>query len=326
MRTVKLTDAQKYKLKRSAGASSISFLRMLILIGLSFIILFPIFNLITFSIKHSEEYFDATIIWFSKNPTLENFKNAIKAMNFGESFLNTLKMTVPSVIFQLFACSIAGYGFSRFNFPGKKILFALLIFLIIVPPQVITTPTFIYYRNFDFFGLGKLVGLITGTDLTVSLLNTGWSLYLPAMFGCGIRGALFIFIFNQFFKGLPKDLEEAAAIDGCGALKTYFRIMLPNALPVVVTVLIFSIVWYYNDTYISGIFITNQKTLAMSLMGVPDALTSMTIAHQLVMSDPYKANLALQAAALLFLIPPLVIYLPLQKFFVESIDRTGIVG
>lgn len=326
MQNVKLSAAQKYKLKRSAGKFSVSALRMLVLIGLSFIILFPIFNLITFSIKHSEEYFDATIIWFSNDPTLENFKNALKAINFWESFLNTVKMTVPSVGLQLFACSIAGYGFSRFDFPGKKILFALLIFLIIVPPQVVTTPTFIYYRNFDFFGIGKLVGLITGTDLTVSILNTGWSLYLPAMFGCGIRGALFIFIFNQFFKGLPKDLEEAAAIDGCGALKTFFKIMLPNAIPVVITVLIFSMVWYYNDTYVSGIFITNQKTLAMSLMSVPDALTTMTMSHQLVMSDPYKANLALQAATLLYLVPPLIIYLPLQKFFVESIDRTGIVG
>ena len=102
--------------------------------------------------------------------------------------------------------------------------------------------------------------------------------------------------------------------------------MLPNAVPVLTTVLIFSIVWYYNDTYISGIFMTNNRTLAMSLMGVTETLTSMVISGKLVMSDPYKANLALQAAALIFLIVPLAIYLPLQKLFVENIDRTGIVG
>lgn len=317
---------KRYHIKNRSLNITVSVFRYFILIGLSFIILFPIFNLVTSAFKTSSEYFDATVIWFSKNPTLENIKNAISALDFPTSLWNTLKITVPCIIFQMLSCSMAGYGFSRFKFPGKRILFGVLIFLIIVPPQVVTIPTFIYYRNFDFLGITKLIAAISGYDFSVSILDSVWCTYLPAIFASGIRASLFIFIFNQFFKGLPKDLEEAAAIDGCNSFTTYLRIMLPNAVPVLTTVLIFSIVWYYNDTYISGVFMTNNKTLAMSLMGVTDTLTSMVISGELVMNDPYKANLALQAAAVMFLIPPLAIYLPLQKLFVENIDRTGIVG
>lgn len=323
---VRKNGLDSYQAKKRTMSFLLMAFRLFILIGLSYIILFPIFNLVTSSFKRSEEYFDATIIWFSKNPTLENIKSAITALDFFKSILNTLKVMIPSVVLQMISCSMAGYGFSRFKFPGKKLLFGLLIFLIIVPPQVVTIPTYIYYRNFDFMGISKLLSLFTGTDMTVSILDTVWSSYLPAMFASGLRAALFIFIFNQFFKGLPRDLEEAASIDGCNAFTTYMRIMLPNALPALVTVLIFSIVWYYNDTYISGIFMTNNKTLALSLMGVTQQLTQMVIHGQIVMSDPYKANLALQAAAVIFILPPLLIYLPLQKLFVENIDRTGIVG
>lgn len=320
----KLNDT--YQLRGRLSQSATFLFRMFMLIGLSFIILFPVFNLITASLKHSEEYFDATVIWFSKDPTFENIVSAFKAMDFFGSFWNTLKISIPAIVFQILSCSLAGYGFARFDFPCKKLLFCILIFLIIVPSQVVTIPTFIYYRNFDFMGIGTLIGWITGTKLSVSILDTVWCTYVPAMFGCGIRAALFIYIFNQFFKGLPKDLEEAAAIDGCNSVRTFFNIMLPNAMPVLATVVIFSTVWYYNDTYISGIFMTNNRTLAMALMSVPDVLTQMLVNGTFTASDPYKANLALQAAALLFLIPPLIIYLPLQKFFVESIDRTGIVG
>ncbi len=326
MNTVSASVDKRYKTKRAALKAGISVFRAFILIGLSFVILFPLFNLITSSFKWSEEYFDATVIWFTKNPTLENFQNAFNALRFFKSLWNTVKNSLPAIVFQMLSCAMAGYGFARYKFPCKKLLFGVLIFLIIVPPQVITIPTFVYYRNFDFLGIAQLVELITGYDIRVSILDTVWCTYLPALLGCGLRASLFIYIFNQFFKGLPKDLEEAAAIDGCGSLKTFFVIMLPNALPVITTVLIFSIVWYYNDTYLSGVFLTNSKTLAMSLMTVPETLTTMSLSEQLVMSDPYKGNLAIQAAALIYLIPPLLIYLPLQKFFVENIDRSGIVG
>ena len=151
-------------------------------------------------------------------------------------------------------------------------------------------------------------------------------MYIPALFGCGIRAALFIYIFNQFYKGLPKDLEEAAYIDGCGHIRTFYSIILPNAIPVLVTVTLFTIVWYYNDTYYSGMFLSQYGTASISLMGVPDAIANLVSTHFMVMTNPYEGILAQKAAGLLFILPLIIIYLPLQKFFIESVDRTGIVG
>ena len=317
---------RQLKLERKLGSVGFKIFRYFILSGLSFVILLPLLTLLTDCIKPSEEVFDAITVYLSRQPTWKNIKNAFIAMDYFPSLLRTVLIIVPCVAFQMLSCSLAGYGFARFKFPGKNLLFGLLIFLVIIPPQVVGMPTFIYYRNFDFLGIGRLIGLFTGEPLTVSLIDSVWSMYIPALFGCGIRAALFIYIFNQFYKGLPKDLEEAAYIDGCGHFKTFYSIILPNAVPVLVTVMLFSVVWYYNDTYYSGMFLSQYKTASISLMGVPDEIANMVSTHFMVMTNPYEGILAQKAAGLLFILPLIIIYLPLQKFFIESVDRTGIVG
>lgn len=326
MKKEKTVSDRQRRIVNIIGDTGFKIFRYFILSGLSFVLLLPLLTLLTDCIKPSEEVFDAISVYLSRQPTLENIKNAYVAMDYFPSLLRTAILIIPCVLFQLFSCSLAGYGFARFKFPGRNILFGILIFLVIIPPQVVGMPTFIYYRNFDFLGIGKLIGLFTGTPLTVSLIDSVWSMYIPALFGCGIRAALFIYIFNQFYKGLPKDLEEAAYIDGCGNMRTFYSIILPNAMPVLVTVTLFSIVWYYNDTYYSGMFLSQYSTAAISLMGVPDAISNMVSTHFMVMTNPYEGILAQKAAGLLFILPLIIIYLPLQKFFIESVDRTGIVG
>ena len=326
MKKVKTVSDRQRRIERALGDNGFKIFRYFILTGLSFVILLPLLTLLTDCIKPSEEVFDAITVYLSRQPTFENIKNAYVAMDYFPSLLRTAMLIIPCVVFQLISCSLAGYGFARFKFPGKNILFGLLIFLVIVPPQVVGMPTFIYYRNFDFLGIGHLIGLFTGEPATVSLIDSVWSMYIPALFGCGIRAALFIYIFNQFYKGLPKDLEEAAYIDGCGHLRTFYSIILPNAIPVLVTVMLFSVVWYYNDTYYSGMFLSQFRTASISLMGVPDAISNLVSTHFMVMTNPYEGILAQKAAGLLFILPLIIIYLPLQKLFIESVDRSGIVG
>ena len=317
---------RKRKLQNKAVDIGFKVFRYFILIGLSFVILLPLITLLTDCIKPSEEVFDAISVYLSRQPTIRNIKNAFVALDYFSALFRTVLLILPCVAFQLFSCSLAGYGFARFNFPGKKILFGVLIFLVIIPPQVLGMPTFIYYRNFDFLGIGSLIGLFTGTPATVSLIDSVWSMYIPALLGCGIRAALFIYMFNQFYKGLPKDLEEAAYLDGCGYIKTFYRIILPNAVPILVTVMLFSLVWYYNDTYYSGMFLSQYGTLSTSLMGVPDAISNLLSTHFMVATNPYEGILAQKAAGLLFILPMVIIYMPMQKFFIESVERTGIVG
>ena len=317
---------RKKKMQNKAADLGYKIFRYFILVGLSFVILLPLITLLTDCIKPSEEVFDAISVYLSRQPTIRNIKNAFVALDYFSALLKTILLIVPCVAFQLFSCSLAGYGFARFNFPGKKILFGVLIFLVIIPPQVLGMPTFIYYRNFDFLGIGSLIGLFTGMPVTVSLIDSVWSMYIPALLGCGIRAALFIYMFNQFYKGLPKDLEEAAYLDGCGYIKTFYRIILPNAVPILVTVMLFSLVWYYNDTYYSGMFLSQYGTLSTSLMGVPDAIANLLSTHFMVATNPYEGILAQKAAGLLFVLPIVILYLPMQKFFIESVERTGIVG
>lgn len=300
--------------------------RMMILIGLSFVILNPILRLFSLSLRLSSQLFDSSVVWIPRQLTFENIKNAVIALKFTNTLSYTAKLIIPSVIFQIISCSIVGYGFARFELPFKKVLMTILVFLIIVPPQIVGIPTFLYYKDFDFFGVTKIIGAITGQNLSISILDSIWCFYLPAIFSCGIKSFLFIYMFMQFFRGLPKDLEEAAYLDGCGLFRTYTSIISPIAIPVYIIVFLFSTVWYYNDTFFSGLFLSNNNTLSMALMNVPATIANLSVQKIINLIDPYKGVLALQAASLIYVLPLMILFLPLQKYFVESIETTGIVG
>ena len=218
--------------------------------------------------------------------------------------------------------SLVGYGFARFSFRLKKLCFAILIFTIILPPQALLIPQYLENSYFDFFFIGRLAGLFTGAPLTVNILDSVWAFYLPALCGFGVRSGILIFIFIQFYRGLPKELEDAAYIDGCGPLRTFLRIMLPNALPALITVLLFSVVWYWNDYQYAGMFLVDNQTLPLRLSNLKMVLNS-AAGQQL---DPYQLSVLLPAGCLLVILPPLLLYILFQRYFTESIERTGLVG
>ena len=144
------------------------------------------------------------------------------------------------------------------------------------------------------------------------------------MFGVGIRSGLFIFIYRQFFKGLPKELEEAAWIDGAGPFRTYFSIVIPLSGVAVLTVVIFSIVWHWNDYYLSSMYMSENFPLAVSLSQIRDGL-QMT-AGVGTGGNPVLVRNILMAGCLMFIAPVLLLYLVLQKWFIRGIETVGIVG
>ena len=193
-----------------------------------------------------------------------------------------------------------------------------------VPPQVIILPQYLQMSSFDFFGIGSLIGLFTGEKLSVNLLDTNWSMYLPAIFCHGIRGGLYIYIFRQFFTGMPKELEESAYIDGAGSLRTFLQVILPNAGPALVTVTLFAVVWYWNDYYYSTMFFSTKMTISSALLQLKSMLS---VQYGFVaISDPYTVLTQVNAGCLLLIGPLIVLFIVLQKYFVESIERTGLVG
>ena len=147
-------------------------------------------------------------------------------------------------------------------------------------------------------------------------------MYIMTFFTCGLRSGLYIYIFNQFFRGLPKEIEEAAFVDGCGVWYTYFRIMLRNAMPAAITVAIFSLVWQYNDTFYARLFnISDGVVLSKRISGL-----QLTISNVYKIYDPNILELYMDAGIILLMIPLIIIYVLLQKQFIEGVERSGIVG
>ncbi len=300
--------------------------RFIMLACVSVIILYPLLTMITIAIRPSEQMTDPTIIWIPKSLTLDNLKSAFEYMKFSTAVANSLILTIGGSLLQIVSCSMAAYGFARYKFKGRGFLFMLVLFTILVPPQTIAIPNYVMYYQFDFFGIGSLIGLFTGEPLSANLVSTFMPMFLPAMFAVGIRGGLFIYILRQSFRGMPTELEEAAYIDGCGTAKTFLRIMLPNAKTSIVTVLLFSIVWYWNDYTYSSLVLGNIATLSTRLSILQSEIYAAMVGTNAISSNPYYMSAALQAGCLLMVLPLLLMHLFLQRFFTESIERSGLVG
>ena len=320
----KLDAVQKRQVVFHTGSSLVvCLIRTVFLICMCFVVLYPLLYMFSVSFRMPSDLYDPTVIWIPKNWTTDNYTEVIETMNYLPTLLSTFLMSSVSTALSVASCAVVGYGFARFQFPGRKLLFGLVIFTIIVPAQNISIPLFVQYKDFDFLWLGQIGRLFTGEPFTVSLLDSPLVLYLPAALGVGIRSGLFIYIFRQFFRGMPKELEEAAYIDGCGALRTFLKIMLVNAGPAILSCTLFSFVWYWNDYFFTAMFFSEPSTLTTMLSSLADMLRS---AGKDFYSNPYIIVAQMQAASLLVIAPLILLYVFLQRFFTESIDRSGIVG
>lgn len=297
--------------------------RFFLMLCMTFVILYPLLYMCSMAFRAPEDVFDPSIVWLPRTLTLDNFKMVVELNRYIELLRNTLLLTLGSTLFQLFTCSLAGYGFARFKFRSKGVLLCVLFFTIIVPPQMVSLPTFINFQDFDIMGV---CNLLFGHGMGFSLLNNPASFYLMALLGQGLRSGMFILLFMQFYKGMPKDLENAALVDGCGDIRTYFRIMLPNARNIILTVTMLSIVWYWNDYYMASIYMGSFPTVSTQLAGFRASLELYMTSSGSSAFDPYSIVTMEQAACLLTIVPLLAIYLCVQKQFITSIEKTGLVG
>ncbi|MCL2754435.1 MAG: carbohydrate ABC transporter permease [Oscillospiraceae bacterium] len=299
-----------------------------ILIGLAFVIMYPIMFMISNSIRPQIETTDPSIVWIPRTLRFENFSQAFESIvnhprNEGVIF-NTFFINIGASIIQVAVCALTGYGFARFKFKGRNLLFGIVILQMIVPVQVIMIPLYMQFRYFDIFGI---FGLINGEPL--NLIGNPATMFIMAFFVNGVRAGLFVLLFRQFFRGLPKELEDAAYLDGCGPFATFMRIMVPNSLVGFLTVFIFSVVWYWNETYITSMLMEGTPTIALTIESLWE-----TIAYNKEINpsgrpdDKGAADFItwVHAGCLIAITPLLVMYTFLQKHFVEGVERSGIVG
>jgi len=210
---------------------------------------------------------------------------------------------------------IIGYGFARWRYPGSNLVFALVVLSIVIPPQMVMIPLFLNFRYFDLLGLIPEPG--------INLIGSFWPLVLMALTGTAKRSGLFIFITRNFFRGMSTSLEEAAYVDGAGHLKTFFRIMLPNAKPIAMIVFLFSFVWNWNDLFYTNLFLPGAKLLQLGLATI-NSQYNLPWANKAV--EGTYIQLVNNAGMLLYVLPVLILYAFLQRYFVESIEKTGLVG
>ncbi len=311
-------------MKNSIRRIPSSVLRYLFLFGLSVIILYPLFYSLSVALRPVEDLYDPLVILVPRTFTLDNIRNVFERMDYLKSLCGSFVRDLGSTVLQLASCSLAGYGLARFRFRGKKIIGAIVMVLIIVPPQTYIIPNYIQFRYFDPLYIGKLIGLFTGKDVSLNLVNSNLAFYLPALFGMGIRSGIVIFLFRQFFRGMPRELEEAALIDGCSFFSTFTRVMLPNAKASLVTSFLLTLVWYYNDYVYTSSLMPQSQTVMNQLSILKNNISHIMEYEQ--NASPYEGILLLQAGVLLSIIPLLIVYLVFQRQFTESIERSGIVG
>ncbi len=298
-------------------------IRAVIIIGICFVILYPLFIKLSVSFMDESDLYDSSVKYVAKTFTLNNYKMAIEGMDYYKEMLVTAALSGGVSLLQLIACMLTAYGFARFNFPGKKLLFGCVILTLIVPPQIIMLPMFMHFRYFDVFGIIKGT-----TGETANLIDTYWPFIIQAVTCTGFKNGLYIYMLRQFFKGMPKELEEAAFVDGSNKIRTFLTIMVPSAVPMMVTVFLFGFVWQWTDTYYSSLYLPTTKVLSSSLSSLAAEVYSQyeSFGGSMNFISPGFASMMNNTGVILLILPLIIVYLICQKSFVEGIERSGIVG
>ena len=287
------------KSKKIAGRSAWALVRAVIILGLCYVILYPFFVKTVTAFMPYQDLLDPTVRFVPKHFTLDNLRTVFSRLDYGRTLLNTSLLSVGTALLTTMISSFVAYGFARYAFKGNGLLFAGVILPLIVPPQTIIIPLFLRFRFFAGF---------------LNLLDTPLPIMILSLTGLSLKNGLFIFMLRQFYKNLPHELEEAAWLDGCGAMDTYFRVMLPSARTLLITVFLLSLSWNWTDTLYAPLFLPGVQLFA-NMVGMSASGES-----------PIMAGIMQNLGALLAVLPLALIYIVLQKFFVQSVERAGIVG
>ena len=312
-----------YLLRRTLMGYGVSICRAALLFGLCFLILQPLLNKISVSFMTEGDLYDPIVISIPLHFTTENYRLAAGLMQYGKSLVNSLLIALSIAVLQVSVCTLVGYGFARFQFPLKNFWFACVMLMILIPPQVISTSLHLHFRFFDILGISQML-----TGNTINLRGSVLPYYLMSAGCMGLKNGLYIYMIRQFFRNIPKEMEEAAYVDGCGTLKTFVSIMLPDAKPILTSCFLFAFVWQWTDGFYSSMFLGNVSLLSIKLKQLPDTfggyMARITGASSSAgVSVPYT-NCMLATGTLMVIVPLIILYLYAQKGFVESLSSTGI--
>jgi multiple sugar transport system permease protein len=278
--------------RRSVGRNVGRTVAIIVLLLGAIIVIFPIVWMLSTSFKNIEETQAIPIKWIPSSLQWSNFPTALTVLPFATYFRNTAIITFTSLVGTVFSAALVGYGFARLRAPGREVLFLLVLATLILPSQVTVIPRFILFSKLHW-------------------VNTFAPLVVPTYFGAAFN----IFLLRQFFRTIPRDMDEAAIIDGASYLKIWWQVILPMSLPALGIIAIFHFIFEWNDFFDPLIYLSNNNlwTVALGLNGFQAAYGA----------TPYNL---LMAASLVAVLPCIVLFFLAQRYFVQGIVVSGVKG
>lgn len=296
------------KIKQLKNLPSALF-RYFILIGLSFLILYPIFVTVMISLMQTSDFTNSAVRYLSLSPTLENYKTAAIFLQYWQTLLRSLALNIPLCLLEIVSCMLVAYGFARFKFKGNGILFGCVIMTLLIPSSIYFTPFYLSLQDYGPFHW--------------NLLGTPLPLFLMSVCALGVKNGLVIYILRQHFKAYPKELEEAAEIDGAGSFRVFVSIMLPGAMSIAATCFLFIFVFRWTDPTHTNIFLPDTEFIWTRLSNIQ---TDMSLLPGVEQSDFYFRSILKNTSIVLYAIPLVVLFIFTKRSLVESVETSGLVG
>ena len=336
----KLSFKERMMLKLKASntwiKAVVNVFRFLLMLGVSYVILFPFISMIAGSFMTFEDYNSPLVALIPTKPTVEIYRAVFVDNHYVDAFVDTLLLSLICAFLQTFIACLVGYGISKFKFKGNKAVMIMVVITMIIPHFAIDTQMRWHFTNFDFFNLHYIgtsgpISMIFGDVL--QLTDSYWPLVILSVTGLGFKNALYIYLMRQFFKGVPDELEESAYVDGANTLRTFFQIIIPLSIPMMITIFLFSFSWQWTDTFYTKLCFPDgslSETYFMAdVVKVPELLPSLGEAYAKYegdsrMSDYLRA--IANTAGMMAIAPLIIVYLFCQRYLVQGIERSGLVG
>ena len=312
--------------------------RLILLIGIAYVVLFPFFTKIAGSFMSPSDIADATVSLIPRNFTLDQYKYIIQDNGYFfrttsegvvlGAFFNTLLLSLICAFIQTMVACLIGYGLAKFKFKGNSAVMIAVVVTMIIPHIALKSAMTQQLMNFDLFRVfawnykGPIEAIF---GETLYLGQTFWPLVMLSATGLAFKNGLYIYLMRQFFKGVPDELEESAYVDGSGVFRTFFQIILPLSVPMMITIFLFSFSWQWTDEFYTNLFWSSGSEYYL----MPDIYEyppkSLEVFKGTAGWTQYK-NVIQNTAGLLIIAPLVIIYLFCQRYLVQGIERSGLVG
>ena len=333
--TAKERLMRKLKTSHTWIKSVVNVLRFILMLGVSYVILFPFFSKIAGSFMSRSDVVDATVSLIPKTFTLEQYKYIILDNHYFEAFLNTLLISLICALLQTFVACLVGYGLAKFKFKGNKIIMALVVVTMVIPHSTLDLVILRHFVNFDIMRVMSIssTGIVTlisqlFTGKAVDITNTYVPFVVMSLGGIAFKNGLYIYMMRQFFKGVPDELEESAYVDGSGTFRTFLQIILPLSVPMMITIFLFAFSWQWTDQFYTGLFfnaIGEDKTWLMPDVVVMNEQIRLHLKTEFAGQKLYE-NVISNTAGMMIIMPLIIMFLFCQKYLVQGIERSGLVG